>query len=358
MPSPRRPRPAATLAAILALLGVGVILSPLIGNVAIPVGTVLRILLVHLSGGAIGAPVCPGLAVSPVLCSAYGIIVWQARLPEILLAVAAGAALGLSGGALQGVFRNPLADPFLLGISSGGTLGTAFIVVYQIGLAEQDLLLPLAAFGGAMATGAVVLAAARSRVGSVETLLLTGVALSSFLSSVLSLLLLANPTGSLQVDFWLLGSVGAATWDEVGIVVGVLLVTGTLVSLYGRELNVLQLGPEVAQSLGVDPRAVRLRLLLLTSLTTAVAVAFTGIIGFVGLVSPHVIRRLAGTDYRIVLPGSALVGAGFLLASRDLSLLAYPSSVLPIGIFTSFAGAPFFAYLLYRRRQLAALGAP
>jgi iron complex transport system permease protein len=282
----------------------------------------------------------------------------MARVPEVLLALAAGGALGISGGALQGIFRNPLADPFLLGISSGGTLGTALIVVYQIGLSEQDLLLPLAAFLGAMGTGAVILLAARTRVGSVETLLLTGVALSSFLASVLSLVLLANPTGSLQVDFWLLGSVGSATWTEDGVVLGVLLVSGSLLSLYGRELNLIQLGPEVAQSLGVDARSVRLRLLLLTSVTTAVAVAFTGIIGFVGLVSPHVVRRIAGTDYRIVLPGSALVGAAFLLASRDLSLLAFPASVLPIGIFTSFAGAPFFAYLLYRRRQAITFGAP
>jgi iron complex transport system permease protein len=342
--------------AVLLLLALGLLVSPLIGNVAIPPGTVLRILLLHLTGGAVGGPACVGLTVSPTLCSAYGIIVWQARLPEILLALLAGGALGISGGALQGVFRNPLADPFLLGISSGGTLGTAIVVVYQIGVSEQNLLLPAAAFLGSIATGAVILLAARTRVGSVETLLLTGVALSSFLSAVLALVLLANPAGSLQVDFWLLGSVGSATWTEDAIVLGVLLIAGTVLSLFGRELNLLQLGPEVAQSLGVDPRVLRIRILLLTAITTAVAVAFTGIIGFVGLVSPHVVRRVAGTDYRLVLPGSALVGASFLLAARDIALLVMPSSVLPIGIFTSFAGAPFFAYLLYRRRQLVTQG--
>jgi iron complex transport system permease protein len=357
-PAPGRPRLGRSQALLWALVFgfVGIVLlSPLIGNVAIPPGTVLGILANRLTGGAVAVP-CAGSSHGP-LCGAYVQIVWEARVPEILLALGVGAALGLSGGALQGVFRNPLADPFLLGISSGGTLGTALIVVYQVGLGEQNLLVPAAAFAGAMATGAVILLAARSRAGSVETLLLTGVALSSFLSAVLSLTLLANPTGSLQVDFWLLGSVGAANWTDDGIVLGGILVFGSLLALYGRELNLVQLGPEVAQSLGVDARALRIRLLFLTAMLTAVAVAFTGIIGFVGLVSPHVVRRVAGTDYRRVLPGSALVGAGFLLASRDLSLLLFPASLLPIGIFTSFAGAPFFAYLLYRRRQLSSLGA-
>jgi iron complex transport system permease protein len=345
-------------AALLALIvGAVLLFSPLVGNVAIPPETVLRILAIHLTGGAIGAPACGGLRVSPALCSAYDVIVWQARLPEVLLALFVGAALGLSGAALQGIFRNPLADPFLLGISSGGTLGTAVVVVYQVDLAQQNLIIPIAAFAGATATGLVVLAAARSRFGSIETLLLTGVALSSFLSSVLSLVLIANPTGSLQVQFWLLGSIGSATWAIDGIVLGVLLVAGTLLVLFGRELNLLQLGSEVAQSLGVDASRVRFRVLLLTSMVTAIAVAFTGIIGFVGLVSPHVVRRIAGTDYRIVLPGAALVGGSFLLAARDLSLLVFPASALPIGIFTSFAGAPFFAYLLYRRRRTMTLGA-
>jgi iron complex transport system permease protein len=345
-------------AALLGLVVLAVLLSPLLGNVPIAPATVLGILEHELSGGTLGPSTCPGLPPSSELCAAYFAIVWQSRLPEVLLALVAGAALGISGGTLQGVFRNPLADPFLLGLSSGGTLGAAFVIVDRIGIAEQNLLLPLFAFVGAVGTGLVVWAAARARAASVETLLLTGVALSSFLSAVLSLVLLSNPVGSEQVDFWLLGSLGDATWSADGIAIGVLLVAGTGLALYGRELNLLQLGPDVAQSLGVDARSVRLRLLLLTSVVTAVAVAFTGIIGFVGLVSPHVVRRIFGTDYRVVLPGAALVGGGFLVAARDLSLAVFPQSLLPIGIFTSFAGAPFFAYLLYRRRSAPGMGAP
>jgi len=284
-------------------------------------------------------------------------IVWDLYLPEVLLALLVGAALGLSGGALQGVFRNPLADPFLLGISSGGTLGAAVLYVYRIGEANAELYLPLFAFLGASATGLVVLAVARGRYGSVETLLLTGVAIANLLSAVLSLVLLYNPVGSEQVTFWLLGSLGLADWPVDGLVLGAVLVLGTLLALHGRELNLLQLGSDVAQSAGVDAARVRQRVLLLAALLTGAAVAFTGIIGFVGLVSPHIVRRLFGSDYRVVLPGAAVFGGLFLLASSDASYLAFPTSLLPIGIFTAFSGVPFFLYLLYRQRRSSPMGA-
>ena len=349
-PAPRRR--AVWFALLLAAAGLVLLFSPLIGAVSIPPTRVLEIVV--SGGGALFNP-CAGAGAQ---CSIYVEIVWQERLPEILLAVFTGAALGISGGALQGIFRNPLADPFLLGISTGGTLGASLVFVFSIGEAEADIVLPLLAFLGSFATGLAILAAARGRYGSVETLLLTGVALNAFLSSILTVILLYNPVGSLQVDFWLLGGLGGASWLRDGIAFGAILAAGTVIAVHGRELNLLQLGNDVAQSAGVDARRVRNRMLLLTSITTAVAVAFTGIIGFVGLVSPHVVRRIAGSDYRVVLPGAAVAGAAFLLAARDLSLLAFPASILPIGIFTSFAGAPFFLYLLYRRRRLTTMGGP
>lgn len=358
---PRRPTSwllgRASLGLLLAVASVLVlVISPLLGSVAIPARDVFQILLHELSGGALFAQPCAGTPTSPRLCGAYTVIVWQLLLPEIVLALIVGAALGVSGGALQGIFRNPLADPFLLGISSGGTIGAAVLYVYRIEVAEADVYLPLFAFLGSVATGLVILGIARGRFSSVETLLLAGVALANLLSAILSVILLYNPNGSVQVTFWLLGGLGLATWTVDGIAFGAVVVLGSLLVLNGRELNLIQLGSEVAQSAGVDSRRVRLRVILLASMTTAVAVAFTGIIGFVGLVSPHIVRRLAGSDYRVVLPGAALVGAVFLLGARDISFLAFPGSDLPIGIFTAFAGVPFFLYLLYRQRRAVTMG--
>jgi iron complex transport system permease protein len=336
----------------LLLFGVALVLlfSPLVGSVEIDP---LRVLEIVLSGGGALFNPCAGAGPS---CSRDLVAVWQGRVPEVLLAVLAGAALGISGGALQGIFRNPLADPYLLGISTGGTLGASLVFVLKVGVAQADVVLPLLAFLGSILTGLAILAVARSRYGSVETLLLTGVALNAFLSSILTMVLLYNPVGSIQVTFWLLGGLGGASWPRDGIAFGGILVAGTLLAVYGRELNLLQLGNDVAQSAGVDARSVRNRVLLLASIATAVAVAFTGVIGFVGLAAPHAVRRIAGSDYRLVLPGAAVVGAAFLVAARDLSYLAFPGSDLPIGIFTSLAGAPFFFYLLYRRRQLTTMG--
>ncbi len=349
-------RGTAWFAALGLLLVALAFVSPFFGTVSIPFVLVARILLHEVSRGAFVPSPCAGFSVSPTLCTAYGEIVWVARTPEVLLGVFVGAALGVSGATLQGVFRNPLADPFLLGLSSGGTLGASLVFVFHVGIADANLTLPAFAFLGAIATGLAVIGVARTRFGSVETLLLTGVAIAYFLSAVLSLVLLSNPYASVQVTFWLLGSLSGATWPADGVVLGILLVAGSLLAVHGSELNLMQLGTDVAQSAGVDAGRVRVRLLLLSSFVTAAAVAFTGIIGFVGLVAPHVVRRLVGVDYRRVIPGSAIVGALILLGARDASLVLFPTSVLPIGIFTAIAGAPVFVYLLFLRRHRSTMG--
>ncbi len=332
--------------AVLALLA----LSPLLGPVPISPATVGSILLHHLSGGTYPADPC-GSTVSAARCSVLTEIVWDVRVPALVLALLVGGGLGISGATLQGVFRNPLADPYLLGLSSGASLGAATLFVLGIGSSEANLTLPLLAFVGAVLSGSVILVAARSPRSTPTTLLLTGVALSSFLSAVLATLLLFNPLGNLQVTYWLLGGLFGATWGRDAIVLGGLLVGGTLLALAGRELNLLQLGGDVAQSLGVDAPRLRRRLILLASVVTALAVAFAGIIGFVGLISPHIVRRLFGPDYRIVLPASILVGAVFLAFAQDISQLIPLGTEVPVGIPTSFAGFPFFLYLLYRHRR-------
>lgn len=338
----------------LLLLGVALLaaltLSPLIGPVAIPPTAVLSIVGYEATGGTLSGSPCGPVTVSAHQCAIWVEIVWLARMPEIILAIAAGAALGLAGGSLQGVFRNPLADPYLLGLSTGAAMGASLTFVFRIGLASAYLVLPLFAFLGGLIPGIIVYTAA-SRARAVETLVLTGVALSAFFSALLAAFLLVNPVGEFQVSFWLLGGMAGATWGRAGIVIGAVLIAGGVAVLRGRELNVLQLGPEVANSLGIDGRRVARQLILTTTLLTATAVAFTGVIGFVGLVSPHIVRRLVGPDYRGVLPLSALLGAAFLAGAWDLAQVVVPASVLPVGIPTAFVGAPFFVYILYRRRS-------
>ncbi len=325
------------------------LVSALLGDVSIPASIVLGTIAHHLTGGAFPADPCAGTSVSRTECGVYQTIVWANYIPQVLLGVLVGAALGISGAALQGTFRNPLADPYLLGLSSGAAFGAALLFVFRIGLQEAQLTLPLFAFAGSLLSGGVVLLAARSPRSSVTTLLLTGVAMSSFFSALLILTLLYNPNGNLQVSFWLLGGLEGATWTQVGIVFAGAVIPGAILALYGRSLNLLQLGSDVAQSLGVDARRTRVRIMLLASIATASAVAFAGVIGFVGLVAPHVVRRVAGFDYRVVLTGAAIVGATFVLGARDLALVFFPGIEVPVGVPMAFAGAFFFLYLLYRR---------
>ncbi|HTW56147.1 MAG TPA: iron ABC transporter permease [Thermoplasmata archaeon] len=330
-------------------LVVGIFLSAAVGSEWIPFAAVLAILARELGLGGWVAP-CAGLAVAPGQCTVWTEIVWDARMPSILVAVFAGAALAISGGTLQGVFRNPLADPYLLGISSGAAVGAAVLLTFQLAVADQATLLPVFAFAGALVPGLVIYAAASGPRRAPESLVLTGVALSALFSAVLATFLFYNPAAGLQLSFWLLGNLQAETWTNAAIVAGVVVAGGTLIALSGRELNVLQLGPAIAESVGVEAARHTRRLILLCTVVTATSVAFTGVIGFVGLVSPHVVRLLVGPDYRKVLPIGAVFGGVFLLIAWDLALRILPPLALPVGIPTSFVGVPFFLYLLYRRR--------
>jgi iron complex transport system permease protein len=362
-PTPRAAPPrawgarlSALVRSLLLVAGVALLalFSPLIGPVTIPPDQVLRILVHQATGGVVGATACSAY-VSATQCHIWVVIVWNARVPAVLLAGIVGAALGVSGAGLQGVFRNPLADPYLLGLSSGATLGAAvaFAVLLAddpgMSMTERELLLPLAALVGGLVPGLLVLGASlRDR--SPQTLILTGVALSALFSAVLSVIVVYYQGLTVQLTLWLLGGFSFATWTNDGLAFSVLLVTGLALSLQGRQLNLLQLGDDVARSLGSDARRVTRRVVVLATVTTAVAVAFVGVIGFVGLVAPHIVRRLLGVDYRRVLPFSLVGGALFLIIAWDIAQVAVPLSVIPVGIPTSFVGAPFFLYLLLRRR--------
>ncbi len=360
---PHRGRsPVRALVLVGAVLLVGTLASLAVGPVAIPPENLAYLLLHRI--GLLGYQRCPMplvVAGTTVPCAIQAEILFQALLPIVLLSLLVGAALALSGAAMQGLFRNPLADPYLLGISSGAALGAALVFVnasflgITLAAGQQDVLVPLLAFLGAFGTGLIVLLASHSRWANAETLILTGVALAAILGDLMVLVISLRPLAvALPLTFWLLGGFEAATWDQVGVLAAVVVVAGGILILHGRVLNVLQMGEETAAGLGISVSSMRRRLILLSVVLTATAVAFSGVIGFVGLVSPHIVRRVQGPNYQILLPASALVGALLLVIANDVATTVLGGgAILPVGVVTGVMGGPFILYLLYRRRSAA-----
>ncbi len=281
-------------------------------------------------------------------------VVLDVRLPRILTAAAVGAALALSGTVFQGILRNPLADPYTLGVSAGAAFGAAVALLLNIGALGQ-FSVPLFAFGGAGATLAAVIYLSASGGGfSSNNLILSGVIVAAILAAALSFLkYLADEQVSVIV-FWLMGSFAAKTWPDAGLTLATA-IGGLLAALYfARDLNLLALGERSAASLGVDTGRLTLILLGAASLMAAVCVSVSGIIGFVGLLVPHMMRALAGPDHRGLLPLAALAGALLMLAADTLTRAVLPSEV-PIGVLTALIGGPVFC-VIFRRRQMAAIG--
>jgi iron complex transport system permease protein len=323
-------------ALLLAVLLAGVC----IGAIAMPVGNVVSSLLGRI-GIHVGTPL-------PYLQEQ---ILFAWRVPRVLMAALVGGVLALAGASYQGVFRNPLADPYLLGAAAGAGLGATLV----IGYAPQGLgpvgTVPAAAFIGALsgvglAYGLGSVAARSSAGGGSATLLLSGVAVASFLTAAQTLVQQAHADDLRQVYSWILGQLGNAQWDQLTMVLPYAAVSVAVLLASGRSLDVLAVGDDEATMLGVRPRRIRLIVLLAASLGTAAAVAVSGLIGFVGLVVPHIVRRLAGGSYRTVLPVSLLGGAAFLVAADLVARTVLAPAELPIGVVTAFVGAPFFAALL------------
>lgn len=275
-------------------------------------------------------------------------IVWVIRAPRVLLGALVGAGLALIGCALQAATRNPLADPHLLGVSSGAAFGAVLVLLY-LGEFAGALSLPLGAFAGALASLLLVLAVA-GRLHS-ERLLLGGVAVSFLLMALSNLLLfMSNPHAASAVLFWMLGGLGSARWDSLWLPALCLALALPLLLGLARALNALLAGEQAAVSLGLAPNRVRLLVFVVTSLLTGVLVALSGAIGFVGLMLPHVARRLVGADHRRLLPVSALLGALFLVWADVVARCLMAPQDLPIGIVTAACGGLFFILLLRRRR--------
>ncbi len=287
------------------------------------------------------------------LSGAEDTIIWHMRLPRVLLAALVGAALAVSGAAFQGLFRNPLADPYLLGVASGAGLGATVVMVFASSVPLLMMLgVPVAAFaGGLLSVLCVFLLARQGRTMPLVTLILAGVVVGSVLTAATSFVMLYSRTQGLSILSWLLGSFTFASWTKVLVMMPVLAVVVSVVLGSSRALNLLQLGEEQAAQLGLAVEKFKLLLIVVATLATSIAVSVSGIIGFVGLIIPHAVRLAMGADYRRATPLVALTGAIFLVLADLLARTLIAPSQLPIGIITSLVGGPFFLYLLRKRQS-------
>lgn len=296
----------------------------------------------------------PLIAVDSGLTEIQKNIVWEVRVPRVLLGGMVGASLAVAGGGYQAVFRNPLADPFLLGAAAGAGVGATLAIAYGIGDGVGGLdPVPLLAFVGAMFAvllSWVVGSAAQQR--SAASLLLAGVAVASFLTAVQTFILQRNAEVIRQVYTWLLGRLTTATWDEVRLIAPYFIISSVAVIALRRVLDVMRVGDAEAASLGIRPGLVRGVVVVAASLGTAAAVAVSGLIAFVGLIGPHTIRLLVGASNRVVLPLALLFGAAFLIGADVVARNAVDQGEVPIGVITAFCGAPFFLMVLRTSRRL------
>ena len=331
------------LLAGLALLLLSLSAAISFGAVPVPLSTVWGVLLNELSPGLIDRTWSKG----------HAAIVWEIRFPRVLLATMVGAGLAMVGATLQAVTRNPLADPHLLGISSGGAFG-AILALLHSGLFIGLLTVPLLAFLGALGATTLVLGVSRfAGAASAGRLVLAGVAVSFIVMAGANLLIfLGDPRATHTVVFWMLGGLGLAQWDQLIYPLTILLCCGAWLILRARELNAMTLGDETASTLGIPVTRFRLAVFAVGALITGVMVAFSGIIGFVGLMVPHVVRMLIGGDYLRVLPGSALAGAAFLLWADIAARTVMAPEDMPIGIVTGLVGGVFFVWLLGQKQHI------
>lgn len=324
------------------LLAVSIVVSLSIGSAGISIRDVWGILLHQL----------PWLADNSVPYTPAEIaIVTQVRLSRILLAVLVGACLALAGTGFQGVLRNPLADPYTLGVSSGSSVGASFIILFGLQSAIGMWTIPLVAFATGTLTLLGVFWLSRNKgVIHIETLILSGVIIQSFLGAFVSFMVSVSEGVVNQILFWLMGSLAMRSWEHVYMLIPFLAVGFPLLLAYGQSLNLFVLGERHAAHLGIHVERTKLIVLISSTLLTAAAVSVSGVIGFVGLVVPHLIRLLVGPDYRLITPLSAIGGGIFILWADTLARMALTPKEIPLGVVTALLGAPFFAYLLHRRK--------
>ncbi|MDE3140121.1 MAG: iron ABC transporter permease [Acidobacteriota bacterium] len=324
----------------LSFLVVVMLISTAIGPADLSLSTVVEVLLSHL----------PLLHMHSSVSALDQAIVWQIRLPRVVLAVLVGSMLALGGASYQGVFRNPLADPYLLGVAAGAGLGATIAIVAPSGFSE---FLPLAAFlGGVVAVALTYLTGARaSGHSSGPSIILAGVAVAAIFTAIQTNIQQQHAADLQPVYSWILGSLSVATWSDVTLILPYVVVSAAVLLAHRRLLDVLRLGEEEALTLGVNPNRVRLVVVAAATLGTAAAVSVSGLIGFVGIIVPHLVRLTANASYRVVLPVSLVSGASFLvLADLCARMIDAPGEV-PLGVVTAFIGGPFFIFVLRSRRS-------
>jgi iron complex transport system permease protein len=282
------------------------------------------------------------------------VIVFQLRLPRVLLAALVGAALAASGAVFQGLFRNALADPAIIGVSSGAALGAVLVIVTVGAGTLGSFAVPLAAFAGAMATAVVVYRLARiGPAVHVATLLLAGIAMAAVISSLMSLVMSFSGEEVREIYAWLLGGLAAEGWRSIAVVLPVVVVGVAGAALVAHELNLVALGEERAAQLGVDVGRLKRRAIAVGALLAAAAVSVAGVIGFVGLMTPHLLRLVIGADHRRLVVASVLGGATLLILADLVARTVVAPSELPVGIVTALLGGPFFLFLLRREGRTA-----
>jgi iron complex transport system permease protein len=324
----------------LAFLVVVMLVSTAIGPADLSLSTVVAVLLSHL----------PLLHPHSSVSALDQAIVWEIRLPRVVLAVLVGSMLALGGASYQGVFRNPLADPYLLGVAAGAGLGATIAIVTPSDVSE---FLPLAAFlGGVAAVALTYLTGARtSGNSSGASIILAGVAVAAIFTAIQTNIQQQHAADLQPVYSWILGSLSVATWSDVTLILPYVVLSAAVLLAHRRLLDVLRLGEEEAMTLGVNPSRVRLVVVAAATLGTAAAVSVSGLIGFVGIIVPHLVRLTANASYRVVLPVSMVSGASFLvLADLCARMIDAPGEV-PLGVITAFIGGPFFIFVLRSRRS-------
>lgn len=325
---------------VLCALVVTVVFTVMIGPAQLSAGEVWASILHHLGLG--------GFAGGVEISALRDAMVWELRLPRVLTAGAVGAGLALCGVIMQSLTRNPLADPYLLGLSSGASLGAVIVLLFAVGVA-----LPIAAFSGALLAlvGSLTLARSMGAVTPVRTIL-AGLAISQVCSAGVSFIIFWSASGDSyrQVLAWLMGSLGGASWSTVAIAGGALVVIGVPLMVSGNILDAFTFGEASAHSLGIRVEAWRWGLLIAVAVLTGSLVSVSGAIGFVGIIIPHAVRLLVGTGHRLLLPLSAACGAVFLMWCDTLARTIFDPREIPVGVITAAVGAPLFAFVLYRTK--------